>query len=362
MSIAKVARTRKQESIAPQPIDADLRAVPKKPLIQRLLAHTATWVFLVDVALILAFGLLSEQQSFWSLANIQSLLLGGTQALLLALGLALLLGAGVFDFSLGANLVLSSVTGGLTVQAIAGPYDPQGVYSDVGYALLAGFVVAIVTGTLFGLANGLIISLLDINPLIATLGTMGIGTGIALVITNGGNISGLPSQIQSAIGLNMIGGVLPLPTLVALVVAALVTLLLKYTRFGMRSLAMGSSRTAAERAGIKTRRQTIQLTMIAGAFAGLAGYIDLARFGSTSASGHTQDALNAIAAVIIGGTLLVGGRVSILGAIFGTILAVVLQTGLVIIGVQAYWQLIAVGAVLIIAIAIDRFRYTLQKA
>ncbi|WP_276203743.1 ABC transporter permease subunit [Pseudarthrobacter sulfonivorans] len=104
------------------------------------------------------------------------------------------------------------------------------------------------------------------NPLIATLGTMEIGTGIALVITNGGNISGLPSQIQSAIGLNMIGGVLPLPTLVALVVAALVTLLLKYTRFGMRSLAMGSSRTAAERAGIKTRRQTIQLTMIAGAF------------------------------------------------------------------------------------------------
>ncbi|ALV41452.1 hypothetical protein AU252_10070 [Pseudarthrobacter sulfonivorans] len=95
---------------------------------------------------------------------------------------------------------------------------------------------------------------------------MEIGTGIALVITNGGNISGLPSQIQSAIGLNMIGGVLPLPTLVALVVAALVTLLLKYTRFGMRSLAMGSSRTAAERAGIKTRRQTIQLTMIAGAF------------------------------------------------------------------------------------------------
>jgi ribose transport system permease protein len=342
--------------------DADLRAVPKKSLGKRLLANTATWVFILDVVLIVAFGLLSQQQSFWSITNVQSMLLGGTEALLLALGLALLMGAGVFDLSLGANLVLSSVVGGVTVQSIAGPYSPEGDYNNLAFALVAGFGAAVVTGMLFGLVNGLIIAYLDINALIATLGTMGIGTGVALVITNGGNVSGLPTEIQTNIGLFTLGGFLPLPTLVAIVLAVIVALLLRFTRFGMRSLAMGSSRTSADRAGIRTRVQIVKLTVLAGAFAGLAGFVDVARFGSTTATGHSQDALNAVTAVIIGGTLLEGGRVSIIGAIFGTVLAVVLQTGLIVIGVQPFYQLIAVGVVLIVAISIDRFRFKRQKA
>jgi ribose transport system permease protein len=344
------------------PTDPDLRAVEGKSLIRRLLGSTATWVFLIDIVLVIVFGVVSTSNVFWSLTSVQSLMLGGTQALLLALGLAMLLGAGVFDLSLGANLVLSSVVGALTIRAIAGPFNAANDYQNLGLAILLGFIASLATGTIFGLFNGFIVSTFDINPLIATLGTTGIGTGLALLLSNGGNISGLPNQLQTSIGLNMVGGVIPLPALVALALAVVVWFLLKYTRFGLRSLAMGSSRTSAERAGVKVKRQTMALTAIAGSLAGVAGFVDIARFGSTASTGHTQDALNAVTAVIIGGTLLEGGRVSIIGAVWGTILSVVLTSGLIIIGVAPFYQLIAVGAVLIVAISIDRYRSKRQKA
>jgi ribose transport system permease protein len=341
--------------------DDDLRAVPRKGIIRRLFSGTASWVFLIDIVFIVIFAALSAQHAFLSLTNVQSLLLGGTEALLLALGLALLLGAGIIDFSLGANLVLSSVTGGLTIQRVAGSYSGHGNYHEVGLAIVLGFAVSIACGILFGCVNGLVIAYLGINPLIATLGTAGIGTGIALVITNGGDVSGLPPQLQQDIGLKTIADI-PLPAFVAILLAVVVFLMIRFTRFGMRSLAMGSSRAAAERSGIDVRQHALRLTMLAGAFAGLAGFIDIARFGATTTSGHTNDALGALTAVIIGGTLLEGGRVSIIGAIWGTGLAVILQEGLVVIGVQAFYQLIAVGAVLIVAVSVDRFRYRRRRA
>jgi ribose transport system permease protein len=352
---------RNESLSADEPADPDLRAIPTKGILRRLFSGTASWVFLIDIALILVFWALSSQHSFLSLTNVQALLLGGTEALLLSLGLALLLGAGIIDFSLGANLVVSSVTGSIVIQHIAGSFNSQGNYHAVGLAIFLGFAAAIATGVLFGFINGLVISYVGINPLIATLGTAGIGTGIALVITNGGDVSGLPTQLQQDIGLKTVADI-PLPAMVAILLAVVMFLIIRFTRFGMRSLAMGSSRAAAERSGINVRLHALRLTMLAGALAGLAGFVDVARFGATTTSGHTNDALNALTAVIIGGTLLEGGRVSIIGAIWGTGLAVMLQEGLVVIGVQAFYQLIAVGAVLILAVSIDRFRYRRRRA
>lgn len=329
----------------------------KRRLWARLFAITATWVLLLDVLLVFVFGLMSQENVFWSGANLQALLLAGTQGFLLAIALCMLMGGGVIDLSLGANLVLSSVVGGLVIQAVAGPLDPSGASANVGMAMILGLLAAVATGMLFGLVNGLIISYLDVNALIATLGTMGIGMGVALVITNGGDITGLPTQLQTEIGLRTFFDVLPLPALVALSLGVLAALMFRFTRLGMRTLAMGSSKSAAERSGIGTRRLVIRLTMMAGALGGLAGFVDLARFGATTVAGHPEDALQAIAAVIIGGTLLEGGRVSLFGAFVGTVLAVVLRSGLVVIGVPPFYQLIVVGAVLVIAIAIDRHRF-----
>jgi ribose transport system permease protein len=181
-------------SSAPAPgVDSDdVRAIAPKPWIVRWLTSAGNWVLLLDLLLVGVFTALSTNHVFFSLPNFQSVMLGGTEALLLALGLAMLMGAGFFDLSLGANLVLSSVVGAVIIRHIAGATpDASGNYHRVTEAMLLGLLGCLATGALFGLVNGLIIAYLDVNSLIATLGTLGVGTGVAYVITNGGDIGGL---------------------------------------------------------------------------------------------------------------------------------------------------------------------------
>jgi ribose transport system permease protein len=329
-----------------------VRAVRQRPWISRWLRTSAAWVLLLDVALVILFGVLSEDHVFLSVENFQAIALGTTESLLLTLGLALLLGAGVFDLSLGANLVLSSVVGASVINTVI---EQSAGAIPIPAAIGLGLLAAIAAGIAFGAVNGLIVAYLDVNSLIATLGTLGAGTGVALLFTNGGDITGLPTEIQTEFGLRNIGAI-PLPALIACLVAIGLWALLRYTRFGMRTLAIGSSKTAAIRSGLNVKRHLLWLTMLAGALAGLAGFVDIARYSSTTASGHTQDGLAAITAAVIGGTALAGGRVNILGAVWGAILSVLLATGLIILGVAPFYQLILIGVVLVIAVAIDRIR------
>jgi ribose transport system permease protein len=127
-------------------------------------------------------------------------------------------------------------------------------------------------------------------------------------------------------------------------------LVITYTRFGMRTVSIGSSRQAAERAGLKIDRHLLALFMGVGLLGGVCGVIDLSRFATTNLSGHQTDALSAIAGAVIGGTSLFGGKISIPGAVFGALLAVILQTGLVILGLAPFYQQIAIGGVLIVAV------------
>jgi ribose transport system permease protein len=146
------------------------------------------------------------------------------------------------------------------------------------------------------------------------------------------------------------------PAGVAAVVIVLLALMVRTSRFGMRTLALGSSRVAARRAGLRVERHLVVLFALAGMLAGLAALIDLSRFATTNVSGHQTDALAAIGGAVIGGTSLFGGRVSLIGGVFGAMLAVILQVGLVIVGLAAFYQLIVVGAVLIISVHIDQRR------
>ena len=321
--------------------------------IVRWLRTRAAWILVLDLALIGLFSALSRDHVFWSPANAESLLLSVSQILLLALGLAMMLGAGIFDLSLGANLVLSSVVGATVMRQFQGTPGDTGSYENVWTAILLGLAASIATGVLFGFVNGLLIAVGNINSLIATLGTLGIGTGIALLITGGSDVSSLPVDLQVAIGLNSVG-IVPIPAIISLLIAFALWAVVRFTRFGLRTQAIGSSRLSAERAGIRVRGQLLTLTILGGALAGLAGFFDLARFGSTAIGGHANDALGAVTAAVIGGTLLEGGRISIPGAVWGAGLAVILQVGLVILGVSSFWQLIVVGAVLLLAVLLDR--------
>lgn len=325
---------------------------PSNPIVTWLRTRAA-WILILDIALIGVFTALSRNNVFFSEANAQSLLLSVSQIMLLALGLAMMLGAGIFDLSLGANLVLSSVVGASVMRQFQTvPGDPTS-YPNPTLAILAGLAACIITGALFGIVNGLLIAYGNINSLIATLGTLGIGTGTALLITGGTDLGGLPVALQLEIGLKTIG-IVPIPAIAAIVTAVVLWLVVRYCRYGLRVQAIGSSRPSAERAGIRVRGYLLSLTVLGGALAGLAGFIDLARFGSTSVSGHANDALGAVTAAVIGGTLLEGGKISIAGAVWGTGLAVILQTGLVILGVSSFWQLIVVGVVLLTAVLLDR--------
>ena len=316
--------------------------------VQQLLGARATWIFLLDIALIVLFTSLSRNGVFLSFLNLKSLLLSGTEMLLLALGLSMLLGAGKFDLSLGANLVLSSICG-----ALAMVYLKSSGAAPV-IIIFAGLIGCVVCGAAVGALNGVLVARFNINSLIATLGMLGVGGGMALVLTgNGQDITGFPPQLQAQFGLKTFGP-FPLPALVALGVAAVLWAVIQHTAFGRHTLGIGSSAVAAARVGLRVERHIFILFVLAGALAGLAGFVDLAHFQTTVISGHPNDALQAVAAVVIGGTLMEGGRISIIGTIWGVALAAILQNGLVIIGVSSAYQLIAVGAVLIAAVGLDR--------
>jgi ribose transport system permease protein len=335
------------------PPQIDTRAVAARPAWQRMLTNRATAILILDVILFLIFTAIKPV--FASLDSVQTLLLSGTEALLLAVGLSMLLGAGIFDLSLGANLVLSSVVGGEALKAMA-PQSAAGAYPNFVLAFIVSLVVCILTGAVYGLVNGLLIAYGRMNALIVTLGTLGIGSGLAYVISGGSDVSPLPAPIEQDFGLRTVADI-PVVALIAILIAIALWLCVKYTEFGMRTEAIGSSRLSAERVGIKVPGHLLRLTILAGALAGLAGFVDLSHFASTSLAGHANDALNAVTAAVIGGTLLEGGKISIPGAVWGTGLAVILQGGLVIAGVSSYYQLIAVGTVLILAVGLDKISF-----
>lgn len=314
---------------------------------QKVLGNNTFWIFLIDALLIVLFTAVSINHTFISPDNLKNLMLDSSQGLLLGVAIAFLLGAGEFDISLGANLILSSVVAGMLAVAA----EPLGL----GAVVLVALVGALLCGIVVGLVNGLIVTRLKVNSLIATLAMMGVVSGVAYIVSGGTDVTGLPTELQDDFGIAVFAG-LPLPFLLALIAWLFAVFALRYTRFGLHLLAMGSNRPAAERAGLSVKKKVVVLFMVAGGLAGLAGFIDITRFGATNIAGHTNDSLAAITAAVIGGTLLEGGIVSMVGLMGGVILAVILANGLIVINVSSYYQLIVVGLILVVAVWIDQMR------
>ncbi|WP_417563896.1 ABC transporter permease [Microbacterium sp.] len=333
---------------------ADTRAVPRAAPLVRWLSGSGTWVLILDIALIALFSLISPGHVFWSLQNLQSMLLTGTVIVLLSLGIAMLLGAGGIDISVASNLVFSSVVAALVIQGM----KPYGIL----LAIVLGALAALAAGAVFGVMNGILIGLFDVNSLIVTLGTTGIGMAAALLLTGGSDIGGMPAELQSGFGLNSFFGVIPVPFFIAAAAFVILWVVLRKTRFGSRTLAIGSLRLAADRSGIRVGRHLLVLAVITGALAGISGFISLSMYGATTVTGHPNDALAAITAVVIGGTRLEGGRISLAGAVWGAALSIILQGGLVVMGVPSFWQLAAVGTVLIGAVVLDRIQQKRRPA
>jgi ribose transport system permease protein len=331
------------------PTDARSLAAVLRPL-----RGTTFYVLCALAALVIVFAATTDG-NFVSSTNIQSMGRNSAGLILVGVGLAFVLGSGNIDLSVGATLVLSSVTAAKTLVALAGGEQPPIGPSKILWPILLSAVVAAATGTLMGAVNGLLVTRLKINSFVVTLGTLGLGLGAAQVITDGANVAGLPTQLQENFGIAAWAGV-PAPLVIAAVITAVAVVALAGTRFGRHTLAIGSSESGARRTGVRVEATTLRVFLLAGCLAGIAGFFDITRFGTTAISGHDTDQLQALSAVIIGGTSLFGGRASVLGAALATFIPVVLLNGFVMVGVPSFYQQMAIGLVLILAVWLDRLR------
>jgi ribose transport system permease protein len=195
--------------------------------------------------------------------------------------------------------------------------------------------------------------------LIVTLGTMGMSLGFALLLTHGVDISEVPESLVLTVGSGRAAGI-PLLVIITAVVFVIGALVLVFTRFGRYTYAVGSSPEACRRASIDVTIHLMKVYMLAGMLSGLAGYLSLARFATTTLSGHLTDNLQVIAGVVIGGTSLFGGSGGMMGTLIGIIIPVMLLDGFVVLGLPPFWQQVAVGAVLIGAVYFDQLRRKLR--
>lgn len=322
---------------------SDLRAapaaVPGRPTsdLRQYAGRAARQAGLLLVILLMVVGFGAARPFFFSGDNLLNILLQAAVVGILALGQTFVLLTGGIDLSLGSTVAVTAVCAGLLSQSVSGPL-----------AILGGLAV----GGLCGAANGLLITVTNITPFIVTLGTMSIYSGLALIIAGGQAVYGIPSGFQDVLA-GAIAGI-PIPVVLFVLLTALAALVLKYTRFGEYLVAIGGNAEVARLAGISVARQTAAAYVVSGMAAGLAGAILAARLGAADPTLGADLLLTAIAATVMGGTKLAGGEGSMVGAAFGAVLIATLTAGLTTLNVQAFYQQVAVGAAIILALLIDQ--------
>jgi ribose transport system permease protein len=289
--------------------------------------------------------------------NFQNIALDASQLMLLAIGSTFVIITAGIDLSVSAILVLSAIVGAKTMVKFSGTPAEVRKYEfpDQSIGIPLGLAVAILVGLACGLVNGAVITKLKLPPFIVTLGTLGIALGIANILSKGSSVPYVPIDITSEIGARKFGGV-PLLVIITAIMVILAAITLRLTRFGRYTFAIGSNPTAARRVGINVDSHLMKVYGLSGALSGLAGALDLARFGTANASTHSTDNLNAISAVVIGGTSLFGGLGSIIGTVIGAFIPATLRNGLVIGGINPFYQQVLVGGILLLAVYFDQRR------
>jgi ribose transport system permease protein len=311
-----------------------------------LVGGSARWIGGILLALVVLFAAL-EPSTFVSVANARNLGNDAAILLVLAVGETFVTVLAGIDLSCGSILVFAGVISAKAMNAMGG--------NDWG-VIIVGLIVALGCGFGWGLINGFLVGKAKISSFIVTLGTLGMALGLALVITGGVDVTTVPFKLVTGIGNGRFAGQIPWLVIIGVAVTAVFGVILRATRFGRFTYAIGSNQEAARRAGIPVDWHIAKVFGVAGLLYGLAGFLSLARFDTTTVAGHSTDNLQAITAVVIGGTSLFGGVGTMLGSFFGVLIPSVLQNGFVIAGIQPFWQQVAVGAVLIVAVYLDRLR------
>lgn len=287
--------------------------------------------------LVASMALLSPY--FFSVSNILNILLATAVIGVLAIGATFVICSAGLDLSLGSVVGFSGVVGALAVDHIGLPWP-------------VAVPACVLAGMFCGLINGLLVTRGKIPAFIVTLGMLGLARGAALVLTNGKPVYGLPEGLLF-LGQGRPFGV-PMPVFIFIGVALIAHYILASTRFGRYTLVVGDNEGAARATGIDVDAHRLKLYTLSGGLAGLAGLIFMARVNAGDPTAGLNYELTAITAAIIGGTNLFGGRGSVLGTFVGALIMGVLQNGLNLLAVQSFYQQMAVGAVLILAVWLDQ--------
>jgi len=255
---------------------------------------------------------------------------------------SIIISAGI-DLSVGSMIALCGMVGAAVMAGLGGT-DPQGM------SLIIGSIVGIGMGTVCGFLNGLLITRLSLQPFIVTLGTMSFFRGISLVMRDGQPIN-VPSYKYLGEGTVLS---IPISIIIFAVIMAIAIFILRYTRLGRYTYAIGSSRRAAFHAGVNVNRNLIYIYTFTGLLVGIAAMIATSRTVSAQPTAGLGAELDIIAAVVIGGASLAGGQGTITGTIIGTLLISFLRNGCTLLGISTNAQLIVIGMIIVVAVAADR--------
>jgi len=292
-----------------------------------------------------------KPDTFLTMDNFMNVLRRSSVNGIIAIGMtSVIISAGI-DLSVGSMLALSGMVGAYAMVAIGGS-DPQGS------AFVIGTVLGIVVGIVCGFLNGVLITKLKLQPFIVTLGTMSAFRGISYVMNNG-----QPYNVPSYkyLGEGTLLEILPISVVIFVAIIAIAGFLLRYSRLGRYTYAIGSNREAAFHAGVNVDRNLIYIYTFTGLLVGIAAMIATSRTVSAQPTAGIALELDIIAAVVIGGASLAGGRGTITGTIIGTLLISVLRNGCTLLGISTHVQLIVIGMIIILAVAVDQLAQTKTK-
>lgn len=297
--------------------------------------------------LCLAITLLSDK--FLTVANGWNVMRQISVNICISVGMTLVVLTAGIDLSVGSVLAFSgAIAAGLLKNGI--PIEAANSY--IGFTLLGAVLAALMVGIILGAFNGWVITRFNVPPFVATLAMLTIGRGLTLLYTKGFPISGLGESF-AFIGTGWLLAV-PVPVWIAAIVVILAIVLTDKTRLGRYIYAIGGNESAARLSGINIKRVKTIVYAFAGLLAGLGGIMVTSRLDSAQPNAGMSYELDAIAAVVIGGTSLSGGRGKIMGTVLGAIIIGVLNNGLVLLNVSPFWQQVVKGIVILLAVIIDK--------
>jgi erythritol transport system permease protein len=316
--------------------------------------------FIALIVIVLIFAALSD--TYLTGSNLITMTRHVAINAILALGMLLVILTGGIDLSVGSIVGLSGVVAGVLLQGWELTTFDAILYPQV----WAVIVIALAVGTVVGGVNGLLITRFNVAPFIATLGMLYVARGVALLISNGSTyprLGGSPELGNTGFSFLGIGRLLGVPVSIWLMIvfAVAVWLLIRRTAFGRWLYATGGNARAAELSGVPVRTVTMRVYMISGLCAAMVGLIIASELTSAAPQAGETYELNAIAAVVIGGASLAGGRGTVRGALVGAFVIGFLSDGLVMVGVSTFWQMVIKGAVIVLAVMLDQGQQRLKR-